>query len=61
VPPPLAVPSTPFGVPSAWLWNSPRAILLIVSSGVSVLTLEPKVPTCDSKAIKILEKQLGVL
>jgi hypothetical protein len=24
VPPPLAVPSTPFAIPSGWLWNSPR-------------------------------------
>jgi hypothetical protein len=56
VPPPLAVPFTPLVVsftpvfvPLGWPRNTPQAILLIVSSGVSARTDEPKVPACEIK------------
>jgi hypothetical protein len=56
VPPPLAGPFTPLVVsfppslvPLGWPRNTPQAILLIVSSGVSARTAEPKVSACDIK------------
>jgi hypothetical protein len=54
VPPPLVVPFTPLVVsftpalvPIGWPQNTPQAILLIVSSGVSAPTDEPKVPAYE--------------
>jgi hypothetical protein len=57
VPPPLVVPFTPLVVsfaalvPLGWPRNTPQAILLIVSSGVSALIDEPKVPAYDIKQV----------
>jgi hypothetical protein len=58
VPPPLVVPFTglvtftpPLVVPFGWPRNTPQAILLIVSSGVSAPTDEPKVPTYEIKQV----------
>jgi hypothetical protein len=57
VPPPLVVSFTPFtpALVSGWPRNTPQAILLIVSSGVSARTEtptdEPKVPACEIKQV----------
>ena len=58
MPPPLVVPftplvvsSTPALVPFGWPRNTPQAILLIVSSGVSAPTDEPKVPAYEIKQV----------
>jgi len=50
VPPPLVVAL-------AWPWNTPLAILLNVSSGVSAPTDEPNVPAYTMEQFETLEKK----